>query len=506
LQPLRRPPRAEHPRSRLIDQGFDAPLQLAAALGNPGHDSLIEGLAQLADGRRGRPAHVERERAEVAAVAAAAAAEAARAAEEAAASATAEPPLTPEQLAALRDEAETLLARVINQKTRLERPKPAGWAPEGWPRDLARERTGDDALLADEYRTSLDTYAAALALGEALLGASADIVARALDAGRAAFAAGDAVGAIARYDAVLAIDAEHEVAMRERADAERLPEVLALVTQGDTARAAGDLDAAGRHYREALELLPEWPAAQAALRSLSAAIVARDFDRAMSRGSSALAEEDYGDAAEHFTAALALRPGAEAARDGLLQAEQGQRMDEIELAEARAFAFEAREIWDRAIAQYRAALETDATLTFAKEGLERAEARASLDAKLVHLLDNPDLLLTDSLLADARRLLETARAQDTAGPRLTGQIERLENLVELATTPLPVRLRSDGQTEVTVYRVGPLGTFATHELELRPGTYTAVGSRHGYRDVRETFTVLPGSELAPVAVICMEPI
>jgi hypothetical protein len=103
-------------------------------------------------------------------------------------------------------------------------------------------------------------------------------------------------------------------------------------------------------------------------------------------------------------------------------------------------------------------------------------------------------------------LLETARAQEAAGPLLTEQIENLGRLIELASTPIPVELRSDGQTQVTVYRVGPLGTFATHALALRPGTYTAVGSRHGYYEVRETFTVLPGSALAPVEVICREPI
>src|SRR5690606_29112700 len=100
------------------------------------------------------PAHVERERAAAQAAAAAAAAAAAQAAAEEAAAAAAEPELTPEELAALRDEAESLLASVLNQKERLERQKPAVWAPEAWQRYLGLERDGDDALLADEYRKS----------------------------------------------------------------------------------------------------------------------------------------------------------------------------------------------------------------------------------------------------------------------------------------------------------------------------------------------------------------
>ena len=90
-----------------------------------------------------------------------------------------------------------------------------------------------------------------------------------------------------------------------------------------------------------------------------------------------------------------------------------------------------------------------------------------------------------------------------AGPRLGEQVEALEALLRLATTPLPVQLQSDEQTEVTLYRVGRLGQFLVKDVELRPGAYTAVGSRPGYRDVRRTFTVLPGQRLDPIRVECV---
>ena len=86
------------------------------------------------------------------------------------------------------------------------------------------------------------------------------------------------------------------------------------------------------------------------------------------------------------------------------------------------------------------------------------------------------------------------------------QIEQLGQLIELASKPIPVRLESDQITSVTLYRVGSLGVFASKELELRPGTYTVIGSRDGYRDVRQTFTVRPGRNLPPISVVCVEPI
>jgi hypothetical protein len=41
---------------------------------------------------------------------------------------------------------------------------------------------------------------------------------------------------------------------------------------------------------------------------------------------------------------------------------------------------------------------------------------------------------------------------------------------------------------------------------LRPGTYTAVGTRNGYRDVRQTFTVKHDGAPPTVTIACTEPI
>jgi ketopantoate reductase len=89
------------------------------------------------------------------------------------------------------------------------------------------------------------------------------------------------------------------------------------------------------------------------------------------------------------------------------------------LTEARALAFERRELWDQAVAQYRAVLATDANLLFAQNGLERSEARAGLDASSP-IIDNPTLLFGDTVLAD--KLLGEAAAQTDKG-RVSRQID-----------------------------------------------------------------------------------
>ena len=67
-------------------------------------------------------------------------------------------------------------------------------------------------------------------------------------------------------------------------------------------------------------------------------------------------------------------------------------------------------------------------------------------------------------------------------------------------------LQSNNETDVIINKIGKLGFFETHELVLNPGTYTAKGTRNGYRDVLQKFTVTAGQTMPPVVVRCEEKI
>ncbi len=414
--------------------------------------------------------------------------------------------MTAEELEALRAQAEELLTDLLPQQGRLEELSAASWGEETWAEYEESARIGDDAYLANEFQNAVPAYARALEVGEILLARSVSIIDAAMDAGYAALDAGNATLASEQFGIVLEIEPENGAARRGFERAARLPEVLRLTRDGEVLERDGALEDAATAYRDALAIDAEWAPARSALISIENRLQNRSFDALMSQAFSALAQEDFDEALEQFDAALALRPGSEEAMAGRLQAEQGERLAEIALIEARAFAAEARERWEQAIELYENALEADATLVFAQEGLERARLRGDLDSKLIYLLENPNLLFDDTVLADAQALLIDAQAVDEPGARLTEQSTELDRLLRLASTPIAIELQSDELTEVTVYRVGRLGTFAQTTLELRPGTYTAIGSRDGYRDVRETFTILPGRPVKPVRVECSEPI
>ncbi|MGD8340694.1 MAG: hypothetical protein PVH89_07915 [Gammaproteobacteria bacterium] len=427
-------------------------------------------------------------------------------AEETVVPAAVERQLSPEELAALRTEAEALLAELLEQQQALAMRSAASWGDVTWSAYETAARLGDEAFLAEDLPVAVSQYQTALATGRDLLERSESIMADALAAGEQAIEGGNADLARSQFDLVLEVDPENSRALAGLERAGRLPSVLEAMRRADGLEQAGSLEDAARAYREVLEIDSDWEAARQALNAVNRRITNARFDSLIAGGFAAIEEGRHERAIEFFGEALVMRPASAVAQDGLEQAEQGQLLDAIAMAEIRGMAFERRELWDQAISRYREALETDPTLKFAIDGLARSQSRADLDVKLQALIDSPRLLLAEDVFADAGGLLDQARAIEEPGPKLASQAEQLAALMELASTPIAITLISDGATEVTVYRVGELGQFTSKSLSLKPGNYTAVGHRVGYRDVRKNFSVLPGAANEPITIACTEAI
>jgi len=230
----------------------------------------------------------------------------------------------------------------------------------------------------------------------------------------------------------------------------------------------------------------------------------RQYVDAMSRGLAALENRQWLAAQDAFALASRLRPDAPEVADGLARARAGQRRDSVAKNLILAREFEQSEAWREAEKTYSAVLTIDPESALALDGRKRTETRAALDEKVEFHLANPGRLSTAAVFDDAASCLEEALETVPSGPRLESQIARLEVLLEHVSTPVAVVLESDAQTEIMVYRVGRLGTFTRRELNLKPGAYTVVGSRSGYRDVRLQLVVTPGTPPKPLVIRCTD--
>jgi len=227
-----------------------------------------------------------------------------------------------------------------------------------------------------------------------------------------------------------------------------------------------------------------------------------DMSAALSEGFAALEAGSFAAARAAFGRAGSIAPDSPMVADGLARVDEAEKLQRIAGHRQQAAVAEAGENWRTALAEHEAALALDATLTFAQEGRERTAIRAEMQEALAAYIAGAARLGDDDVFREATALLEEARQVAPAGPRHLAQVEELARLLDVMGRSLPVTLLSDGNTEITVYRVGRLGSFKRHDLELHPGTYTVVGQRDGYRDVRRTLTVKPGQAPAPLQIRC----
>ncbi len=380
------------------------------------------------------------------------------------------------------------------------------WGGASWGALRSQAETADKAYRGRDGAAALAGYRAATALGRTLLASAPQVLADALRAGEAALLAGRQADATAAFTTALAVAPADAAARRGLARAGQLDRVLALVTRADAAESAGRRDEALGLFRQAAGIDPAWPAATAGVARLSQAAAREAYETQMARGLAGQAAGQRGLARAAFAAALQARPGDAAAQAALAQLDADQKLGELAGLTAEARGFEQAERWADALQRYEALLAVDANLTDARAGSAKARARLDLDTRLRREIASAERFNDDAVLGRARAVLEEARATAQPGPVLTGQIAELERLVAVGATLVAVVLESDNITEVTVFKVGRLGAFTSRRLELRPGSYTAVGARPGYRDVRRSFRVVPGGEQLPVVVRCEDAI
>jgi tetratricopeptide (TPR) repeat protein len=230
------------------------------------------------------------------------------------------------------------------------------------------------------------------------------------------------------------------------------------------------------------------------------------YAKAAGEGFAALGAGQLDKARRSFEKARALRPDGPEALDGLRRVDAARAGRAFAVRRAEAEDLEDEERWQDALDAYDAVLRQDGSQAWAQEGRARAGARLQLGDSLQALIDHPDRLTNPRLRDDAAVLLQTAQQQPVSGPVLRTQIARLTALLPALDKPVRLSLVSDNHTQVTISSVGTFGSFARRDIELRPGRYTVIGTRDGYREVRRDVTVSPGEEFLTVNVICSEPI
>lgn len=287
--------------------------------------------------------------------------------------------------------------------------------------------------------------------------------------------------------------------------AKKLPEALRHLNAGAAAEQSGISDTALQEYQKAVAIDPALAGASEGIRRVEAAAKAVNLRKAVTQVHERLNANDALGAEAALSRAIRIEPGAPEVADLRKRVVAAVQLAKMDRARNRAEDNERKENWPEALKAYEEALAIDPNAAFAISGRARARDLADLHRNIDSYLDQPNRLQSASPLAHATAILASTSKQ-VDGAVLAAKKEKLQQLVVAYSRPVPVVITSDRQTSVELYRVGLIGLFETHRVELPPGKYVAVGSRTGFRDVRVEFEVAPGAVQHSVSVRCTEAI
>ena len=419
----------------------------------------------------------------------------------------ARPALAPGEQAALelmQQKSEETAREILRLQLQLETLGIGLWAQEEYDAMTLSLDAADAAWREQAYEQALASYEGIRDRLQQLLDSSDDLLASQAETGRKALEAGKPDEALAALTIATTIDPSDADLQQLLSRAANLEEVLHLVRQAETARTNGDLDTALERFGQARDMDAEWQPARLGYEAASQALTLRQFQAAMSAGFVAISEKNYAVARESFNRAGSILPDSGEPEDALLQVQQAEHQDQINEYRVQALAHEITFDWSAAIAAYKAALAITPTLEFALAGLAAAEQRLGLRQSLETFLADPTRLQSDTGLETARDLLRKASRTSPLSEAMQGNINLLARFVSSARVKMPVTLRSDGNTSITLRKHAELGKLTSRVVYLIPGRYVIVGTRPGYRDVRKDLVLIAGKPVPEISIVSRE--
>ena len=162
--------------------------------------------------------------------------------------------------------------------------------------------------------------------------------------------------------------------------------------------------------------------------------------------------------------------------------------------------------WITVKQKYDNILALDNSNYYAVEGIKIAIAINSLNLEIEKFNIKPLLLTKKNKLKIASNLTIKADKYKEQSAKLKKNLFLLKKNISLAKVPAIVNILSDGNTEITIRKVGKVGKVLNKKIELSPGKYTLEGKRKGYKTVLLEELISIEKKNITFKVVCNEPI
>ncbi len=407
-----------------------------------------------------------------------------------------------QEILAQKPIAEALLSELLIKIESLKLQGILFWGMEKWEDVLIVQQEGDSAFIEQQYDLSAGRYREALQMLSDLEISIPDVLTNALKMGQSSILSGNENDAIANFEIALAIDGNNIEAKLGLDRALKLDQVLERTQRGQTEFAMGSYEPAIQSFEDALLIDPDWEPAINGLAQSKQSYADNLFQESLSKGYRSLNDESFDEAESLFDQALSIRPNSEEALQALDELNLKRIASLTKSLKYKGLIAEVNEEWNQAKGFYQEILVIDANLEEVKESLSRVESRILLEAEMKSIIARSDAYNDNKVLGQAQALLETAKSIERIGPKMEESIQKLDSLIQIALIPIEVIFESDQFTEVTIFKVDQMGTFQQKIVSLRPGIYTARGSRKGFKDETIRFRVDPNKQNQRVEIIC----
>ncbi len=284
----------------------------------------------------------------------------------------------------------------------------------------------------------------------------------------------------------------------------KLPDIEQLLEDARIAKTENSLEREAAAISRIVQLDPARTELASRLSNIQEEIRLSNYQQHISNGMAALSESQLDDARRALAQAKTLYPNRKEIQvlEREIASKTATNQRQVWREELKNLVIQ--DNWRQVLNVAQNAQKTFPTDKQFSDSANLASEILSRTQRIERYLSQPDRLKDSGIHANATTFAEST--QEVAGNSLglTLKLEQLNAVLETFAEPVPITVKSDGETDIIVIGAGKVGSTEERVIELKAGTYVFEGSRAGYRNVRVTLTVDPFAENQEVTVICNE--
>ncbi|WP_198266560.1 tetratricopeptide repeat protein [sulfur-oxidizing endosymbiont of Gigantopelta aegis] len=277
-----------------------------------------------------------------------------------------------------------------------------------------------------------------------------------------------------------------------------------------------DINAAISLLEKAFKIEPEYKIISDNLAVLKNIKKQAEFNQAIDKTMKALDRKKLSLAEKYLIQAEKLDPSQIILKELQQRIKKEQKNKKIRNLKYKTKILEKNEQWLEASQLYKKILLIDPNLNTILVAQQRVKAYIRLNNLLDAIIIKPERLRNDKILEKSKKSLQYVQSEinnnsdlyylKNITPILIKKIVQVKKIISDAGILVSVLLQSDNETDIVIYQVAQYGKLTEKKIQLRPGKYTIVGSRAGYRDFRRLITIRASDKARYIRIICSEKI